>query len=152
MGTINRSKENVQNHLFEQIKVFKKMLTGFLLSSHCFLLACFFHYSLAFSLIYIDQEPGTGYLSCLLPLPTLLGHSALVGWYIIFVINFKLKKLVSDERVATVWRFADFIVQDNKRFLLFLFLLKTSKSATEFSAYIFTWKRSANQWKKIYIA
>ena len=60
-------------------------------------------------------------------------------------VNFKSKKLVSDERLATVRRFADFIVQDSKRFLSFLVRLKTPNSAAEFSAYVMTRKRSANQ-------
>ena len=63
-------------------------------------------------------------------------------------VNFKSQKLVSDERMATVRRFADFIVQDSKRFLSFLVRLKTPNIAAEFSAYVLTRKRSANQRKK----
>ena len=39
-----------------------------------------------------------------------------------------------NERVAAVRRFADFIFEDNERFLLFLVRLKTSNSAAELSA------------------
>ena len=37
----------------------------------------------------------------------------------------------ANERVAAVRRFADFIFEDNERFLLFLVRLKTSNSAAE---------------------
>ena len=40
----------------------------------------------------------------------------------------------ANERVAAVRRFADFIFEDNERFLLFLVRLKTSNSAAELSA------------------
>ena len=46
-------------------------------------------------------------------------------------------------------RFTDFIVQENKRFLLLLVQQQTAKSAAEFFAYVLTGKRSANQRKKI---
>ena len=46
-------------------------------------------------------------------------------------------------------RFTDFIVQENKRFLLLVVQQQTAKSAAEFFAYVLTGKRSANQRKKI---
>ena len=45
-------------------------------------------------------------------------------------------------------RFADFIVRENKRFLLLVVQQQTAKSAAEFFAYVLTGKQSANQRKK----
>ena len=53
------------------------------------------------------------------------------------------------KKQAAMGRFADFIVRENKRFLLHVVQQQTAKSAAEFFAYILTGKRSANQQKKI---
>ena len=50
---------------------------------------------------------------------------------------------------AATRHFADFIVRENKRFLLLLVQQQTAKSAAEFSALVLTRKQSANQQKKI---
>ena len=50
---------------------------------------------------------------------------------------------------AATGRFTDFIVPENKRFLLLLVQQQTGKSAAEFIAYVLTGKRSGNQRKKI---
>ena len=63
--------------------------------------------------------------------------------------NFITEHLYRSEHLAAVRRFADFIVQKNNRFLLFLVKQKISKAPLSFFAYVITRKRSANQRKKI---
>ena len=59
-----------------------------------------------------------------------------------------LSKNVCRKQAAT-GRFTDFIVSENKRFVLLLVQQQTAKSAAEFIANVLTGKRSGNQRKKI---
>ena len=65
----------------------------------------------------------------------------------LFCASFSSKNVCKKQ--AATGRFADFIVRENKRFLLLVVQQQTAKSAAEFFAYVLTGKRSANPRKKI---